>query len=101
MDKIAKGLGAERGGKVTAGGGYFGAVQVASEVRARFRVPPRGGRTTDPRWTVRRVIPLTPATLERLAELAVAIRERSEVNLAPMQLAGLLLEQALEGIGEE
>jgi len=34
MDRIAKALGAERCGKVVAGGGYFGAVQLAAEVAA-------------------------------------------------------------------
>ena len=53
MEKIAKGLGAERRGKVAAGGGFFGALQVAEEVRARFRVPAKGGRATDLTWTER------------------------------------------------
>ena len=39
MDRIAKNLGAERRGKVVSRGGYFGAVQLAAEVSARFRVP--------------------------------------------------------------
>lgn len=34
MDRIAKDLGAERRGKVTSRGGYFGAVQLAAEVAA-------------------------------------------------------------------
>ena len=32
MDKIARGLGAERRGKVTASGGYFGAMQLLADV---------------------------------------------------------------------
>lgn len=43
MDKIAKGLGAERRGKVTATGGYFGAMQLLADIEARFRVPSGGG----------------------------------------------------------
>ena len=40
MERIAKELGAERRGKVSAHGGYFGALQLAAEVAAsRFRVP--------------------------------------------------------------
>ena len=42
MDRIAKDLGAERRGKVVSRGGYFGAVQLAAEVAARFRVPDGG-----------------------------------------------------------
>jgi hypothetical protein len=58
MDKIAKGLGAERRGKVAAGGGYFGAMQLLADIEARFRVPSGGGRPTDPAWTERRLLPL-------------------------------------------
>ena len=38
MERIAKKLGAERGGKVSAHGGYFGALQLAAEVASRSRV---------------------------------------------------------------
>ena len=38
MERIAKELGAERGGKVSAHGGYFGALQLAAEVASRSRV---------------------------------------------------------------
>ena len=47
MDKIARGLGAERRGKVAASGGYFGAIQLLADIEAHFRVPPGGGRPTD------------------------------------------------------
>ena len=45
-EKIARTLGAERRGTVSAGGGFFGALQVAEEVRTRFRGPVKGGRAT-------------------------------------------------------
>ena len=38
MERIAKELGAERRGKVSARGGYFGALQLAAEVASRSRV---------------------------------------------------------------
>src|SRR5688500_77946 len=101
MDKIAKGLGAKRQGKVTATGGYFGAMQLAADIEARFRVPPGGGRATDPQWTERRLVPLAPRTLTRLEELAAKIRQQSHVSLEPMQLAGLLLEKSTEQISDE
>ena len=66
MDKIANGLGAQRRGKVSATGGYFGAMQLLADVEARFCFPARGGRPADPRWTERRLVPLAPRTLERL-----------------------------------
>jgi hypothetical protein len=37
MKRIARGLRARRTGRVTAAGGYFGAVQLAAEVQARRR----------------------------------------------------------------
>lgn len=98
MDRIARGLGATRRGKVVAGGGYFGARQLLAEIKARFRVAPGGGRHTDPNWTERRLVPLSPRTLARLQELADQLRQQSEVALEPMQLAALLLEKGSEQI---
>lgn len=99
-NKIAKRLGAERRGKVTASGGYFGALQLTADVEARFRVPSGGGRPTDPGWTERRLVPLAPRTLERLAEIAAKVRERGGVSIEPMQLAALLLEKTTEDLSE-
>jgi hypothetical protein len=48
MEKIAKGLGAVRRGKVSPSAGYFGALQLLADVEARFRTPAGGGRPTDP-----------------------------------------------------
>src|SRR5437762_3859225 len=96
LNKIGKSLGAERRGKVSATGGYFGAMQLLADIEARFRVPSGGGRATDPNWTERRLVPLAPRTLARLEELATKIRERSQVAIEPMQLAGLLLEKTTE-----
>ena len=101
MDKIAKGLRAERRGTVPATGGYFGAMQLVAEVEARFRVPNRGGRPTDPAWTERRLVPLAPQTLRHLEEITARLRERSNVNLEPMQLAALLLEQTTERLSDD
>jgi hypothetical protein len=74
MDKIARGLGAERRGKVGASGGYFGAIQLLADIEARFRVPAGGGRPTDAAWTERRLVPLAPRTLKRLEEIAAKVR---------------------------
>ena len=101
MDKIARGLGAERRGKVTASGGYFGAMQLLADIEARFRVPAGGGRPTDPRWTERRLVPLARRTLERLEAITAKVREHDGVNVEPMQLAALLLEKTTEQISEE
>lgn len=95
FDAIARGLGARRVGKVRASGGYFGALQLAAEVDERFRVPAGGGRATNPDWTERRLIPLSPQTLDRLEELAVLL------HAAPLQVAAILLEKTLGRIGDE
>jgi hypothetical protein len=98
MDKIAKGLGGERRGSVEAKGGYFGAMQVMADVEARFRVPARGGRPTDPSWTEQRLLRLAPETLKRLEELARKVREDRGISIEPMQLAAILVEAAAERI---
>lgn len=92
MDRIAKELGAERRGKVMPQGGYFGALQLAAEVAARFRVPEGGGRATDPSWSEQRLVRLSPTTLEQLEELA------RRVHASPMQVAALLLERAVQTV---
>src|SRR4051812_39088651 len=92
MEQIAKGLGAERRGKVSPRGGYFGALQLAAEVTARFRVPDGGGRATDPSWSEQRLVRLSPKTLEQLAKLG------EQANASPMQVAALLLEHAVQTV---
>ena len=96
MDRIAKELGAERRGKVASRGGYFGALQLSAEVTARFRVPEGGGRPTDPSWNEQRLVRLSTTTLEQLAKLA------EKTHASPMQVAALLLEQAVQAVvGQE
>src|SRR5438874_5830876 len=90
MERIAKELGAERRGKVSPRGGYFGALQLAAEVAARFRVPEGGGRATDPSWSEQRLVRLSPKTLEQLEQLA------EQARASPMQVAALLLERAVQ-----
>ena len=101
MDKIARRLGAERRGKVSAKGGYFGAMQLLADVEARFRVPSGGGRPTDPRWTERRLVPLAPRTLGRLERITAKVREHGGPKVEPMQLAALLLERTTEQLSED
>lgn len=101
MDKIAKGLGAVRVGKVEATGGYFGAAQVLAEIGARFRVPPGGGRPTDPRWTERRLVPLAPRTLDRLERISARVQKDRGVSVEPMQLAAMLIERTTDHLSTE
>lgn len=82
MDKIARALGADRRGKVHASAGYFGAIDLLTEVAARFRTPSGSGRPTDARWTERRLIPLAPRTLARLEAIAIVGAGGSEEQRA-------------------
>lgn len=100
MNRIAKTLGTQRGGKVTSKGGYFGALQLAAEVRDRFKVPPGGGRATDPHWTERRLVPLAPETLARLEQVSAKLKKEHGIVIAPLQLAALLLERAAGTVDE-
>ena len=95
MDKTAKGLGAKRIGKVTSPGGYFGAQQLAAEVAHHMRVPSGGGRATNPSWTERRLIPLSPQTLSRLEDMA------ARLHVAPLQVAAILLEKSVDSIPDQ
>jgi hypothetical protein len=101
MDKIAKGLGANREGRIAAAGGYFGARQVLADVVGRFRVPKRGGRATNPRWTERRLVPLAPQTLRWLEKISADLEVREGVRVEPMQVAGVLLERTARELGLE
>lgn len=100
MEKIAKGLGAERRGRVTSTGDYFGAMQLLADIEARFRAPSGGGRPTDPKWTERRLLPLAPRTLKKLEEISAKVREQG-TNIEPMELAALLIEKTTEQLSED
>ncbi len=95
IDKIAKGVGGKRVGKVESSSGYFGAMQLAAEVTRRFKVPHGGGRRTDRRCTEKRLVAFTPETLERLDHISAIL------NISRFQAAGLILEKAVEEIREE
>jgi hypothetical protein len=101
MDKIARGLGAQRTGTVSASGGHFGALQLVADVQARFQVPRGGGRRTDPSWTERRLIPLSRRTLRRLEQITATAQKRDGLNIGPLQVAGLLLERMTEQLSIE
>ena len=90
MDCIAKELGAERRGAVASRGGYFGALQMAAEVAARFRQSESGMPATDPTGNERCFVRISTATLERLEKLA------EMAHVSPMQVAARLLEQAVQ-----
>lgn len=101
ISRIAKGLGAERRGKVQVSAGYFGGMQLVAEIQARFRIPKGGGRATDPSWKIKRLIPLREQTLRRLERVAHVIGEKQHVRVEPLQVAALLLERITEKTADE
>lgn len=101
MDKIAKGLGAERKGPVAAKGGYFGAMQLAAEVQARFRHPAKGGRATDPSWTEQRLVRFAPDTLKHLEAIAKGVQRRVHHKVGTLQVAAVVLEHAAKEVSEK
>ena len=88
-------------GQVAAGSGYFGALELAREVQRRFRPPTTGGRSTDPDWTTKRLIPFRRATLGRLESLADEVSRIVEARVEPLQVAAILLERGLEGLSAD
>lgn len=56
---------------------------------AQLRPPRGGGRRTDPRWTLRRIVRLSAASYAVLKGLG------RELGVTPMQVAALLVEQAV------
>ena len=90
--KLARNLGSQARGRVSAKSGYFGALELAAEVRRRFKSPASGGRATDPGWTAKRLIAMHPATLRRLQELAREVSRYVKSRVEPLQLAALIIE---------
>jgi hypothetical protein len=89
-------------GEVLAGSGHFGAMQVVAEIQARFQAPAGGGRSTDPTWTDRRLVPLfdrqsdTPAScrIPNLASTAPRVRYDQPVLALPSATIGIRLDIA-------
>jgi hypothetical protein len=95
-------LGAEIVGEVPdVGGGPFGMTRLAHILHERL-TPSRGersGRPTNPNWVTRCKVPMSNATLRRLAELAEEM-STAERKVSPMQVAAQLLEEAVGRVGE-
>lgn len=60
------------------------------------RLVSRGGRPTDPTWTVRRLVPFSAKTWNRLTTQALCLSTPSR-RLTPAQLAAILIERHLSG----
>ena len=61
--RLSANLGSTIRGRVTAGAGHFGALELAESVRGRFRPPAGGGRARDRGWTMKRLIAVKPEPL--------------------------------------
>jgi hypothetical protein len=86
---------------VAAGSGFVGALQLAEEVRRRFKAPRGGGWARDPRWTTKRLMPVRPDTLSRLEELAQQVSELVRHRVEPLQVAAVLVERDLETFSDK
>jgi hypothetical protein len=100
MNKIAKGLGAQRRGKVATSEGYFGAMQLLADVAifasgCRRAAAGKGSRLDG------KAAGSARANRETLEEIRVKVREHSGTSLEPMQLAALLLERTTERLSED
>jgi len=98
--KLAKNLGSKPKGTITTRPGYLGAVELAYEVRRRFKTPMTGGRGRDPGWTVKRLMPVRRETLTRLQELARAVSQLVDYRVEPLQVAALIVERDLAVWGD-
>ena len=96
--RLSRNLRSEVRGRVAAKPGYFGALQLAEAVRQGFRLPARGGRPRDPRWTTKRLISVRAETLARLEKLASQVSELVEYRVEPLQVAAVLIERDLENM---
>jgi hypothetical protein len=74
-DKIARILGAERGGEMTAGSGYFAACQLAAEVRARSSQPKPHRQESSTRAVYEFCIYLSPRLMRKLEAIAAKAQE--------------------------
>ncbi len=100
IDKIAARLGATRRGHVEARSGYFGAMELLAEVQRRFKIPPTGGRATDPSLTVQRQISLQDETYKRLVAVAGRLSKATGKSIGPLQVGTVLLEHAAAELDE-
>jgi len=98
--RLSHNLGSTAKGRVKAASGYFGALQLAEDVRRRFRPPAGGGRARDRAWTLKRLMPVTPETLTRLEKLAAEVSALVDYRVEPLQVAALLIERDLETLPE-
>ena len=97
---LAKNLRSRISGRVRPNAGYFGALQVAEDVRRRFKPAVGGGRGRDPEWTLKRLMPVRPETLTRLQALAAQVSEIVEFRVEPLQVAALLVERDLDRLDD-
>ena len=95
---FAKKLGASIGEPVPdTGGGAFGMARLTAVLAARLR-PSQGkrpGRPSDPSWSRYAKVPVSDATMARLAQLADSV-STGERRVSPMQVAAQLLEESLQ-----
>jgi hypothetical protein len=98
--KFAELFGAKLVGEVPdVGGGPFGMARLAHILHQRL-TPSQGerpGRPTNPNWVTRCKVPMSTATLAKLARMAEEMSS-DQRQVSPMQVAAQLLEDALDRV---
>lgn len=96
--ELVEATGAKLVGRVPdVGGGAFGMARLAHILQERLE-PGQGrrpGRPTDANWTSRAKIPLSRETEQALEEMAEQINRSGSRKVTPMQVAAVLLEEAV------
>lgn len=101
VERLAEKLGARVAGEVPDySAGAFGVAALAQALRDRLEPSSgkRPGRPTNPSWSRRPKVPMTPETEARLQELARLLSDDRR-KVSPMQVAGEILERAVAAYG--
>ena len=99
VSRVAQSLGASRaiGLPGLPSGGPLDLLRLRANMARRLRST--GGRPTDPDWKVQRLVPFGEARWRQLEKLAAQLSS-AERKISPGQLAAILIERALDTIGE-
>ena len=99
VSRVAQSLGASRVISLPGlpSGGPLDLLQLRANMARRLRSS--GGRPTDPGWKVQRLVPFGEARWRQLEKLAEELSS-AERKISPGQLAAILIERALDTIGE-
>lgn len=94
IEEASRLLGAEAPVPVSGFPGDFLSLQSLASI-TRHRLVSRGGRPSDPSWTISRKVPMKAETWQRLDLYAQKLQEQ-EIRISAGQVAAIALERGLE-----